>query len=54
MPQFQSLFNNNADAEMKHLKETMETLSSNVVINIPSSIKFTKNLTNLKYIKLKS
>ena len=40
--------------KMKYLQEIMEPLSSNIVINIPSSIRFTKNLTNLKYIKLKS
>ena len=38
--------------EMKHLKEIMEPLSNIVLINIPSPIRFTNNLTNLIYIKL--
>ena len=35
--------------EMEHLKEIMQPLSKNVVINIPDSIRFTNSLTNLKY-----
>ena len=35
--------------EIKHLMETMQPLSNNVVINIPGWIRFTNNLTNLKY-----
>ena len=36
--------------EIKHLKEIMEHLSNQVLINIPGEIRFTNILANLKYI----
>ena len=36
--------------EIKHLKEIMEPLSNQVLINIPGEIRFTNILANLKYI----
>ena len=54
LAQFQSTFNNNADAHNDTFERNNESLISNVVINIPILIKLTKKLLILKYIKLKS
>ena len=54
LAQFQSTFNNNADTHNDTFERNNEPLISNVVINIPISIKLTKKLLILKYIKLKS
>ena len=54
LAQFQSTFNNNADTHNDTFERNNEPLISNVVINIPISIKLTKKLLILKYIKLES
>ena len=36
--------------EIKHLKEIMQPLSNQVLINIPGEIRFTNILASLKYI----
>ena len=54
LPQFQSTFNNNAEAQNDTFERNNESWISNVVINIPISIKFSKKLLIPKYIKLKS
>ena len=47
LPQFQSTFIIIQMQKIKHLKEVTEALSSNVVKNIPSSIRITKILPNI-------
>ena len=54
LPQFQSTCNNNTEAKNDTFERNNEPWISNVVINIPISIKFTKKLLIPKYIKLKS